>query len=81
MTIPEIREELLAMANRLAVLVKELERRPPIRKAKGKRVKMTPAMRRQIRMLAQSNLRQSDIAARFGISQGRISEVLHGKRT
>jgi predicted XRE-type DNA-binding protein len=46
-----------------------------------KRVRLTPQIAAEIKKLANTtDLFQHEIAARFNINQGRVSEVLSGKR-
>ena len=48
---------------------------------KLKRRRMNPAIAAEIKKLAQNNsLFQHEIAALLGINQGRVSEVMSGKR-
>lgn len=42
--------------------------------------KVTPEMADEIRRLRDAGMMQHDIAAHLGINQGRVSEVLSGKR-
>lgn len=42
--------------------------------------RLTPAMADQIRRLRRTGMMQHDIAAHIGVNQGRVSEVLSGKR-
>lgn len=41
---------------------------------------VTPAMAAKIKHLCAQGFMQHDVAARFGINQGRVSEVINGKR-
>ena len=41
---------------------------------------VTPAMTAVIKRLLQTKMMQHDIAARFGINPGRVSEIKNGKR-
>lgn len=90
-TIPEIRKELLELAthlnsprlkSKLKSLVKQMYRRPTVRRAATESTPMTPALRSRIRAFAAANPRMSYIkmAPRFRVSTGRISEALAGKR-
>jgi predicted transcriptional regulator len=50
---------------------------PPFRKCSPK---VTAVMAEQIRRLRKLGMMQHDIAAKLGVNQGRVSEVLTGKR-
>ena len=81
MRIPEIRDELSEIASRLAVLVKELERRRGQRAPRNS-TPMTDKLAVAIRAYKRANpdATQVDIGRRFNINQGRVSEALRGKR-
>lgn len=88
MTIPEVQRAMYELAMlwhkpELAALADELSRRKP--KKVGPRIanRVTDAIAEQVRQVAQAEpgLRQMDIAARFNISQGRVSEILNGYRS
>lgn len=89
MRIPEIQEKLIEKAlhyndQDLMRLALELSRRKPISKAPPSSAPMTPKLRWQIQVYARvmpPTLTQMDIAKVFNVSQGRVSEALHGKRT
>lgn len=57
-----------------------LFREPYVRRAPMKSNGITPAVRKQIHALAATDLHMSEIGSRLGINQGRVSEVLNGKR-
>lgn len=87
MRIPEIQAELLTIAHylgseRIAVLARALSRR---KGEKGKKVSatMTPELRATIRRAhnAEPDTPQIELARRFNVSSGRVSEILSGKRT
>lgn len=87
--IPKAREALHNLANSLdaanarllrAIITGYLHRDPVIRRAPDKSVEITAAMRRQIFTLAKTDMHLSEIGHRLGINQGRVSEVLNGKR-
>ncbi len=95
MTIPEVRAELLAVANTLEdwhnlhgyarvirTLEKHLHRRKAVRRARPKATTMTPALGDEIWDYAVSRPSASykDISQWFNVSIGRVSEVLAGKR-
>lgn len=93
-TIPELREELLNMANDLRVegasyqagklkrIVKQLYRRKSVRKAAIESAKFTPELKAQVITYANNHPHVSyiKIANRYNISTGRVSEALAGKR-
>jgi hypothetical protein len=93
-TIPELRTELLAMAdkmenrepamaNRLREIVQELHRRPAVRKTPPKNRPMDPRIKRNIRKFASQfpNMSYQEIAALFRVNVGRVSEAVAGRRT
>lgn len=87
MRIPEIRERLFEKAAEhqdaeLAELAAELWRRKST-KAPPSSTPITPELQKQIRIYAMffPNITQSVIGNVFNVSQGRVSEALHGKRT
>lgn len=51
-----------------------------VRRAPDKSRKITPEMKETIRRLARTDMHVGEIAHRLGINQGRVSEVLSGKR-
>lgn len=86
MRIPEIADRLREVAAEqdlpeLAGLADELRRRPSQR-APARSRPMTYALQNEIRDLRAANPRmpQADIARLCGVNQGRVSEVLKGKR-
>jgi hypothetical protein len=95
MTIPECRAALLAIANSLAIkancsdeargirmIVKEMERRPAVKKTRAKARPATPELRNRIRAYATAHpdLANRDIGLVFGVDGGRVSEALAGFR-
>jgi hypothetical protein len=91
MTIPEIRTAMLAEAakcpdlflrSRLLEWERELHRRPPARKANRHCRPMTEATAEAIREYAAAHPKAGYqvMSARFGVSIGRVSETLAGKR-
>jgi DNA-binding MarR family transcriptional regulator len=87
--IPKARQLLLDLAARLphvhaaelaSIVNHYLFREPKIRRAPTKSADITPSMRRQIFALAKTDMHLSEIGHRLGINQGRVSEVLNGKR-
>jgi len=83
-TIPEVRERLLKIAeehgvNEIYELVDEMYRSAPVKRAKNRSRKMTPALAAEIRRFAAANpdLHQQDIANAFGLNHGRVSEALN----
>lgn len=88
MKIPQVADRLREIAaeaglSELSRLADELRRRPAGRKARPTSTPMTDELARQIRDCRRANpaLSQVDIARRFRVNQGRISEVLKGKRS
>ena len=86
-TIPEIRERLLELARKhglpeLAELAEETRRRYHGRHAPTRAIKITPALRERVRDYAQRHpkMHMRLIGQHFGIDQGRVSEILFGKR-
>jgi hypothetical protein len=53
---------------------------PETRFPNGRSPKLTQEMADEMRRLRNAGMMQHDIAARFGVNQGRVSEVLSGKR-
>lgn len=87
MTIPDLAIELRTLAARHAVpeltlIADALRRRRPSAPAKPSSRKATDELRDQIRAFARANIgmSQQEIAHRFGVNAGRVSEALHGKR-
>ena len=87
MRLPEVAEELRELAKeydipRLLELADEIKRRPSM---KGERVskKITPDIRHAVKAIKRKypNIAQITIAKHLGINQGRVSEILKGKRT
>lgn len=88
MTIPTIRAELRKIAfdpktpakigERLTRLADELTRRPSEKRAERSSAAMAGAIRTFAEKYPQRT--QHEIAEHFGVNQGRVSEVLSGKR-
>jgi len=83
-TIPEIRVRLLELANNHGIaeikdLVQEMYRNPPKRKAKTRSPKLTAEKAQKIREYADANpkLHLADIAAKFNMNPGRVSEAIN----
>lgn len=86
-TIPMIRERLHQLAEELscpelADLAEETKRRPYVRKAPTRHGPVSPATQDAIRRYAADHpeAHQQDIATRFGVNAGRVSETLAGFR-
>lgn len=62
------------------VVAVHLCREKKVRRAPTKSQPVTPEMRAQIFQLARTNMHMSEIGHRLGINQGRVSEILNGKR-
>lgn len=71
-----------AMAGRLEQLIDETRRRSPVRRAPRTSRPLTPTLATAIRAYAAANEDATEhaIAVVFGVNQGRVSEVLAGKR-
>ena len=82
-TIPEMRQRLYEIAIELNDISDQLERRPARKKAPQSSVSMTPELREEIRAFALTHpdWTENDIGIRFDVNQGRVSEILRGKRT
>lgn len=87
--VPQARERIRNLHKLLEVVVLDLReietmlhRKKAVRKAAPRSKKMTPELANRIRQFAQRNSDASlqDIATRFSVNSGRVSEVLHGKR-
>ena len=53
----------------------------PVSRAKGKRVKVTPALRKRVIALSKTGMSQHQITSKVGLSNaGRVSEILRKKR-
>lgn len=74
----EVRAALRDVRKTLADIEARLIRRPPTKRAKVKSARMTPRLYEAIRAFAVENqdVSMTDIAARFNVNQGRVSEVL-----
>ena len=66
----------------LQVALPMLTREAPVRRAPTQKRKMTARLKAQICAYARQNpaAHLSDIAVHFNVNQGRVSEVLNGKR-
>lgn len=87
MKIPEVADRLRTIAEEagiaeLRALADELRRRPCGRKAPPSAEPMTPELARRIQAYRRANpsLSQVEISQHFRVNQGRVSEVLKGKR-
>lgn len=86
MRIPDIQARLRALATEhnileLSSLADALKRRPQVRGAFTAK-KVTPEIRERVKKLAMTTtLSQQKIGELVGINGGRVSEILHGKRT
>lgn len=94
-TIPEVREELTIIAEELRglahksmqltreidALVVALYRQPAIRRAPVQSLPVTDAIIQGVlRMASDPSIPVNKIAEYYGINQGRVSEILNGKR-
>lgn len=81
MTIPELREMLKGVIRDLRHIERELHRRPILARAKATSTQITPELAKKIvRAYRGGAVSQWEIARRFNVNQGRVSEVLRGKR-
>jgi len=88
MRVSEVQARLrhLASAHGIAELCRladELSRRKPVKVASASSTPMTDKLRKEIRAYAEANpdMSQVDIAARFTVNPGRVSEALRGRRS
>ena len=67
----------------LEELAAQLKNRPPVRKAPTASVTVTPRLARRIRKYVQEHPDETymQIAGRFKVNHGRVSEIMVGKRT
>lgn len=90
-TIPQVREELLKLANtlddrgtvrKLKNLVKHMYRRAPVRRAGREHIALTPMLVARIKKVASMNsdISYATLGRMFNVSIGRVSEALAGKR-
>ena len=92
LTIPECRGLLTVIARdiaaydsrtarRIRYVISHMHRRKPVRMTKPRSPPVTPAIKAKIRELAATtDASQMAIGARLGVSSGRVSETLAGKR-
>ncbi len=87
MRVSEVQARLRALAGihgivELGRLANELDRRKPVKRAATTSAPMTEKLRAEIRAYASKNpdLSQVDIAHRFNVNPGRVSEALRGVR-
>jgi hypothetical protein len=94
MLIPEVREELLKIADKadtwgkcktaakIRYLVTELYRRQRVPRTAAKSKTITPRLQKHMKAykLAHPAASEQDIAVHFGVNAGRVSEALAGKR-
>ncbi len=95
-TIPQVRNELLEVADvvqswgdagipvsrTIKRLVKSLYRRPAVRRAATEHARVTPQLGNRIKVFALANptMSYAKIGLRFNVSNGRVSEIVAGKR-
>lgn len=70
------------LADELMAIEAMLYRKAPVRRASVNSQKMTPELAKSIRVFAARNedMPLQQIAQKFGVNSGRVSEVLHGER-
>lgn len=85
-TIPEIRIQLREIAKEHDIpeindLVDEMYRKSPVRRAARVNQPLTPALAAAIRVYAKQNpeMHQQDIAARFRVNHGRVSQAMNNE--
>lgn len=78
----EISDDLLALSEKIKKLSDETRKRPARRKAPAKSHPVTPELIKKITHYANENpsASQFEIGRKFNVNQGRVSEVLMGKR-
>jgi hypothetical protein len=83
LSIPEIRDRLRELADEhgideLRELADQMYRRSGRRRAPARSPKLTPKLAEEIRQYAAANpaAHQQDIAEKFGVNHGRVSEAL-----
>lgn len=84
LSIPEIRDRMREIAeendmDELNELADQMYRNPPKKRAPVRSPKLTPEMAEEIRQYAAANpdAHQQDIAEKFDVNHGRISEALN----
>lgn len=85
-SIPEIRSRLRELADELGVdelhdLADETYRNSPIKRAANRSRPLTPELAEEIRAFVARNpkLHQRDVAQRFNVNPGRVSEAMHNQ--
>ncbi len=83
-TIPELRARLREIADEedlyeLHDIADEMHRQTAVRRAKTKSTKLTASLAKDIREYAKKNpkMHQRDIAQRFNVNPGRVSEAMN----
>lgn len=83
-TIPEVRVRLREIADEFGIeelhdLADEMHRNSPVKRARSRSAQLTPKLADEIRKYAKRNptLHQRDIAQKFNVNPGRISEALN----
>lgn len=88
--IPQLRARLMTLATdrdmpdkfreELRRIVGDMWRKPAVKRAPATANAMTPELARNIRAWAYTHMDETnrEIASRFGVDAGRVSEVLHG---
>jgi hypothetical protein len=79
--IVKAREMIQASRHLLDLAVSLMTREPAVKKAPAKRIKITEAIRTQVKALAAEGKTNHQIAEIVGLRNGgRVSEILNGKR-
>jgi hypothetical protein len=75
------RELIAASRNLLDLALNMMTREPAVKRAPAKRVKITEAIRSQVKTLAKEGKTEHQIAEQVGLrNAGRVSEILNGLR-
>lgn len=71
------------VGRKLRAITMDLSRRPRVTDAPPRARRVTPKLNQQIRDMHRSfpDMRQQDISEALGVTAGRVSEALAGKRT
>lgn len=85
-SIPEIRSRLREIADEYGIdelhdLADETYRNSPVKRASNKSVHLTPELAEEIRIFCDKfpKLHQRDVAQRFNVNPGRVSEALNNQ--
>ncbi|GAA0468908.1 hypothetical protein GCM10009096_07280 [Parasphingorhabdus litoris] len=83
-SIPQIRDRLRELADELNLeelhdLADEMYRNSPVKRARARSVHLTPELAEEIRVFVRKHpkLHQRDVAQKFNVNPGRVSEALN----